>query len=250
LFERTFMQPLDLVAQYMQMQAYWIEVASEAEDGRDFAHRLEERGVFVRVDHAVEPDLFRGATISIRELESLRTIRRVVRKGKVRRLDLDRIWLDGGEEPAAPDELFIDCTAAGVRAVAPRQVFEPERITLLYVAVGLTPWSAATIASVEATRDDVDAKNKLCPPVVFSGSIADVLGLAYPAMSGLVARLREPDLFAWNEGCRLNPARGASEHLDDARVTDAFASMMTKTGPALRNLRQRAAGATASPIAS
>src|SRR5260370_18161618 len=115
LFERTFMQPLDLVAQYMQLQAHWIEVAAEAEDGDDFAHRLAERGVFVPIDLAVEPDLFRGATISVGELESLRTIPRVVRKGKVRRLDLDRVWLDGGEEPAAPDALFGDCTAAGVR---------------------------------------------------------------------------------------------------------------------------------------
>ena len=240
LFERTYMQPLDLVAQYMQMQAHWIEVAAEAENGGDFAHRLEERGVFVRIDRAIEPDLFRGATISLGELESLRTIRRVVRKGKVRRLDPDRIWLDGGEEPVAPDELFVDCTAAGVRPVVPRPVFEPGRVTLEYVTVGFVPWSAATVAAVEAERDDAGVKNKLCRPVVFSGSIADVLGLAYAAMSGLVARLQEPDLMAWNEGCRLNPARGAADHLDDTRVADTFASLMTNTGRALRNLKQRA----------
>lgn len=249
LFERTFLQPLDLVAQYMQMQAHWVEVAAEADDGGDFAHRLEDRGVFVRIDGSVEPDLFRGATISLGELESLRTIRRVVRKGKVRRLDPDRIWLDSDEEPAAPDELFIDCTAAGVRPVAPRPVFEPGRVTLEYVSIGLVPWSAATVAAVEARGDDADVKNKLCRPVVFSGSIADVLGLAYAAMSGQVARLQEPDLMAWHERCRLNPARGAADHLDDARVADAFASMMTNTGRALRNLKQRATGAAASQYA-
>jgi hypothetical protein len=247
LFERTYMQPLDLVAQYMQMQAHWVEVAAEAEDGSDFAHRLEERGVFVRIDRTVKPDLFRGAIISLGELESLRTIRRVVRKGKVRRLDPDRVWLDGGEEPAAPDELFLDCTAAGLRPVASRPVFEAGRVTLEYVTLGFVPWSAATVAAVEAGRNDVGVKNNLCPPVVFSGSIADVLGLAYAAMSGLVARFREPDLMAWNDGCRLNPARGAADHLDDTRVADAFASMMTNTGRALRNLKQRATG-TAAPL--
>ena len=249
LFERTYMQPLDLIAQYMQMQMHWVEAAAEALDGRDFAHRLEERGVFVRIDRTIEPHLFRGATISLGEVESLQTIQRVVRKGKVRRLDSNRIWLDGGEEPAAPDELFVDCTAAGVRAVASRPVFEPWRVTLLYVTIGFVTWSAATVAAVEAGRSEVDVKNKLCPPVVFSGSIADVLGLAYPAMSGLVARVREPDLFAWNEGCRLNPARGASDHVSDARVVDAFASMMTNTGRALRNLKQRGGAATASRYA-
>lgn len=245
LFERSYFQPLDLVAQYMQMQAHWIEVAAEAEDGRDFAHRLEERGVFVRIDPMVEPDLFRGATISLGELEALRTIGRVVRKGKVRRMDPDRIWLDGGEEPASPHELFVDCSAAGVRPTAPRPVFETGRITLEYITIGIVTWSAATVAAVEAGRDEADIKNKLCRPVVISGSIVDVLGLAYAAMSGLVARLREPDLMAWNEGCRLNPARGAAGHLDDARVADALASMMTNTGRALRNLKERAVGAAA-----
>ncbi len=249
-FERTYSQPLDLVAGYMRMQAHWVEVAADAEDGRDFAHRLEERGVFVRIDRSIEPDLFRGATISLGELESLRTIERVVRKGKVRRLDLDRIWLDGSEERATPDELFIDCTAAGVRPIELRPVFEPGRVTLEYVTVGFVPWSAATVAAVEVGRDDDQVKNTLCRPVVFSGSIADVLALAYPAMGGLVARLREPDLMEWNEGCRLNPARGAAGHVDDERVVEAFASMMTNTGRALRNLKQRTREAPAAHTAS
>jgi hypothetical protein len=250
LFERSFMQPLDLVAQYMQMQAHWIEVAAEATSGSDFAHRLEDRGVFVRVDRAVEPDLFRGAIISLGELESLRTIRRVVRKGKVRRLDADRVWLDGGDEPVAPDELFVDCTAAGVRPVVPRPVFEADRITLEYVTIGFVAWSAATVAAVEAGSDDPAVKNNLCPPVVFSGSIGNVFGLAYPAMSGLAARLRDPDLAAWNEACRLNPIRGAANRLDDQRIVDAFASIMTNTGRALRNMKERTAEAPAAVSAS
>jgi hypothetical protein len=247
LFERSYVQPLELVAGYMQLQAHWIEVATEAKDGSDFAHGLEERGVFVRMDRTVEPDMFRGAIISLGELEALRTIRHVVRKGKVRRLDPDRIWLDGGEERAAPGELFLDCTAAGVRPVARRPLFEAQRVTLEYVTIGFVPWSAATVAAVEAGRDDADVKNNLCPPVIFSGSITDVLGLSFAALSGAVSRLREPDLMAWNDGCRLNPARGAADHLDDGRVADAFASMMTNSGRALRNLAQRARG-TAAPL--
>ena len=66
----------------------------------------------------------------------------------------------------------------------------------------------------------------------------------------VIARLQEPDLLAWNEGCRLNPARDASDHLDAARVADALASMMTNTGRALRNLKQRVTAATASQYVS
>ena len=245
LFERTFMQPLDLVAQYMQMQAHWVEAAAEAEAGADYAHRLEERGVFVRIDPATEPGMYRGATISKLEVKSLQTIQRVVRKGKVRRLEAHRIVLDGGEEPAVPGEVYVDCTAAGVPPAARRPVFERDRITLQYVTIGIMPWSAATVAAVEGLRDDDVVKNRLCPPVVFSGDVADLTALAYAGMSGLAARFREPDLLSWNENCRLNPARGAAQHLDDPRVAAAFASMMTNTGPALRNLSRRVMGAPA-----
>jgi len=82
-------------------------------------------------------------------------------------------------------------------------------------------------------------------PVVFSGDVADLTELAYAGMSGLAPRFREPDLITWNENCRLYPGRGAAQRLDDPRVASAFASLMTNTGPALRNLKQRAMGAPA-----
>ncbi len=50
----------------MRLQALWVEAAVAAEDGRDFARRLEDAGVFVRIDPAVEPLAFRGATVSRR----------------------------------------------------------------------------------------------------------------------------------------------------------------------------------------
>jgi hypothetical protein len=254
LFERTFMQPLELVAHYMQMQARWVEAAAEATDGADFGHRLEESGVFVRLDPSVEPDMHRGATISRLEVESLRTIERVVRKGRVRGLEPHRIAFEAGEEPARPDEVYVDCTAAGVRATKPRPVFEPGRLTLQYVTIGILPWSAATVGAVEALRDDDDVKNRLCQPVVYTGNTADLLALSYPGMSGLVARVAEPDLMAWDESCRLNPARGAAQRLEDPIVLESFASMMANTGAALRNLSRRLGangrGATATILGS
>ena len=67
---RAFMQPLELLgSSYMQLQAHWVSAAAEAEDATDFAHRLEASGVFLRFDEAVEPTMFRGSTMSQRELE-------------------------------------------------------------------------------------------------------------------------------------------------------------------------------------
>lgn len=236
-FDRAFMQPLDLVGSFMQTQARWTEAAAAAESADDFARRLEAEGIFLRIDPGIEPGAFRGATISTREVDGLRSIDGVVRQGRVKHVGTDRITFEDGELPVERGEVHVDCTAAGVRPVPLRPVFEPGRITLQYVTVGVVPWAAATIGAVEAMRDDDDVeKNRLCPPLSFTGHIADVLELARVGFTGLMARAAEPDLNAWNDACRLNPARGVADHLDDPVVAAAFGALVSNIGPAMANL--------------
>jgi hypothetical protein len=239
LFNRATVQPLDLVASFMTMQAGWVEECAKATDGVDFGHRMEEQGIFLRTDSAVVPRLFRGATISTTELESLRRLQRTVRMGKVRRVASSRLILDDGELTHEPGEIFIDCTAAGVPATATRPVFAPDRITIQLVTIGFVPWSAATIGFVEAMRGDDAEKNRLCPALAFSGDIADVFSLAHVGMAGLFARAAEPDIAAWTDGCRLNPASAAVAHLDEPAVLAAYTSIAENLGPALLNLAGR-----------
>ena len=183
-FDRAFTQPLDLVGGYMRLQASWVEAARAAEDGRDFARRLEDAGVFLRIDPLTEPLVFRGATISQREVKELRTIEHIVRARRVRRIGQGSFTTEDDQIPSYGREVYVDCTAAGVPAAAPRPVFQPGRITIQYVTVGLIPWSAATIAFAEATGLPEEEKNRLCPPVVFTGDSADLTRLAYAAMQG------------------------------------------------------------------
>jgi hypothetical protein len=246
-FNRASMQPLELVGAYMQLQSHWVEAAAEAVDGRDFAHRLAADGELLRIDPSVEPDTFRGATLSMTELDSLRTIERVIRNGKVLRIATNRIDMEGGSASTDPGGIYIDCTASGVRPTVARPIFTTGRITLQYVTIGIVPWSAATIGIVEAFSDDDAYKNRLCPPVVFTGAAADLLGLAYAGMTGLLARGAEPELAAWAERSRLNPASGASDHLDDPRVPAAFASLGANIGAAMSNLKSRASTSVALP---
>ena len=238
-FNRAVMQPLELVGAYMQLQARWVEAATEAVDGRDFAHRLEEHGALLRIDPSIEPEAFRGATVSTTELDSLRTIRRVIRRGRVLRITTNSIVMEGGSTASDPGEIYIDCTAAGVRPTTPRPIFTGDRITLQYVTIGMVPWSAATLGFVEASSDDDVYKNRLCNPVVFTGASADLLQLAYAGMTGLLARGAEPDLAAWTERSRLNPGSGASDRLNDPRVPAAFASLGANIGAAMTNLKNR-----------
>jgi hypothetical protein len=247
LFDRGSFQPLRLVGSFMKLQARWVEAAAQAEDGMDFGRRLQAAGIFLRIDPDVEPEAYRGPIVSTRELDALRTVERVVRLGRVRGIESQRIELEHGEVATQPDTLHVDCTAAGVRPATPRPIFAGDRITLQYVTITGAPWSAATIGHIEATRENDADKNRLTPPVMFSGNASDLLRFAYAAMSGLYARTSESDLATWLESCRLNPASGAIERAGEPEVAAAFTSLMTNFGPAMRNLAARVGKAAAPP---
>lgn len=242
-FDRILTQPLDLVASYMRLQAIWVETAAATSGGRDFARRLEDAGAFVRLDPAVEPTAFRGATVSRREIDLLRTIEHVVRARRVRRIGPRTVTTDTGDIPSGLREVYVDCTAAGVRSTVPRPIYEPGRITIQYIAVGLLPWSAATLAFMEAAGAPDEKKNRLCPPLVFSGAADDLPTLAYAAMRGLVARARDEEVGPWQAASRLNPARAAVDHVDDPDVAASVALVLERTPAALDNLGRATVGA-------
>jgi hypothetical protein len=240
-YDRNFMQPLDLVGSgVMRLRARWVETAAVAEDGRDFARRLEDAGVFVRIDPSVEPLAFRSATVSPREIDALRTIEHVVRARRVRSIGRTTVTTDEGDIPGGPREVYVDCTAAGLPPAAARPVFEPGRITIQYVATGLIPWCAATIAVVESTGVPDEEKNRLCPPVVHSGDAADLVRFAYSAMQGAVARAEDEVVGPWSAASRLNPAQAAPEHMDDTDVAESLAFMKEHLQAALENLERAA----------
>jgi len=235
---RAFMQPLDQVASFMQLQARWVESAAACDDATDFVHRLEADDVMMRIDPNVEPGVFRGATLSLLELEALRGIENVVRLGRVRRIGTSHLIFDDTSLTTDALQVYVDCTAEGLRPVAPCSIFEPDRITAQLVTIGVMPWSAATIAAVEASGLEETRKNELCPPVAFTGETSSLLPITRAGLAGLMARSAEPELAAWTESCRLNPARGAAEHLDDPKVQGAFTSLAGNVGPAMQNVEQ------------
>jgi hypothetical protein len=233
---RAFVQPLDLVASYMKLQACWVEGAANCEDATDLFHRLEADGVMIRIDPNVEPRVFRGATLSLLELDALRRIENVVRLGRVRRIGTKHLVFDDASLSTDAHQVYVDCTAEGLRPASPRPVFETDRITPQYVTIGVAPWSAATIAAVEVLGQGETRKNELCPPVAFTGDASSLLPISLAGIAGLVARSAEPELAVWTERCRLNPARGAVEHLDDPKVQEAFTVLAANVGPAIQNL--------------
>ena len=70
--------------------------------------------MLLRIDKAVRPTMYRGATISTTEVEMLRTIWNLVRLGHVRRIERGALFLEHGNTPSAPNALYVDCTARAV----------------------------------------------------------------------------------------------------------------------------------------
>ena len=143
--------------------ARMFEAAAEAESVTDLFRRLEASGALIRLDPAVEPTMYRCATVSQAELVRLRSIENVVRLGRVTYIGPDQITLAGGSIPTDPGQVHVDCAAPGLRTEPGRPVFADGQITLQQVRACQPVFSAALAGYLEAARDDDAAKNLLCP---------------------------------------------------------------------------------------
>ena len=99
----------------------------------DLADRLENTGRLVRVDPSWSTTMYRGTMLSSRELDAVRQIKDVLRLGRVRRIEADRILLDRGEAAVRPEVVHIDCAALGLNNAPGTPIFQPDRIVLQQV---------------------------------------------------------------------------------------------------------------------
>jgi hypothetical protein len=114
LLNRVFAQGGELVATMFEGLSLQVEAAARATSIDDLFARLAAAELLLRVDTAVKPTAYRGATVSAHELEQLRSIRAVVRLGRVRRIERDAIVLDEGTVPTSSRHLHVHCAAPGL----------------------------------------------------------------------------------------------------------------------------------------
>ena len=110
--DRRHFQPLDLVAGVMEGLSLDAEAGARASDIGDLFDRLENTGRLVRIDPSWSTAMYRGTMLSSNELDAVRQIKDVVRLGRVRRIEVDRILLDRGEVATRPEVVHIDCAAS------------------------------------------------------------------------------------------------------------------------------------------
>jgi hypothetical protein len=179
--------------------------------------------------------MYRCAIVTRRELEQLRSVEDVVRLGRVRHIARHEIALADGTVPTTPGTLHIDCTANGLHRAPLQPIFAPDRIVLQGVRPCSPVFNAALIGYLEATRDDVDEQNHLCPPnPVAHAPLSWLENLA--AMARLPRLWQDPDIVAWLERSRLNVVRGMRDHLNDPRIQKAAERNRRNHAPAAANL--------------
>jgi hypothetical protein len=236
--DRGHFQPLDQVGAIMEGFALDAEAGAQAASIDDLFDRLEASGRLVRIDPSWPATMYRGTMLSRRELDALREITDVVRLGRVRRIEAERIVLERGETETAADVLHIDCTALGLNNAPAAPIFQPGRIVLQQVRHLSPSFNAALIGLVEARRESDADKNRLCPPNPYPSSIAD-----WPRMMSRTWRtearwLSEPDVSAWVAASRLNLMRALPDHSAEPPVQAAVNRYLTYVRAAVERLAQ------------
>ena len=236
---RRTVQPLKLMGSFVEWFAVQMEAAAQAESVGDFMRRLEEAGGHVRLDPTVEPELWRGATLSERERDQLRSIENVVRLGYVLHVGASEIKLERGAIPTDTRHIHVDCSASGIGTPPGQPIFQPGLIRMQRVMNGIDAFSAALIGFVEATRDDDDhGKNRLCRTVVFGREGNDFAPGFLDSQKARVVWFSDPDVRDWLAQTRLTPFHRAQEFLTDQAGREALGRMIVNTGPAIENLER------------
>ncbi|KAK4959921.1 hypothetical protein LTR10_002810 [Elasticomyces elasticus] len=175
----------------------------------DLFEKLEARGSLMRISGQVWPTRYRCATVSRAELEQVRTIANVVRKGRVLQIGVDEIKLENGEYAPVPDTLYVDCSADGLAKHPSVPVFSGNRITLQSVRQCQQVFSGAFIAHVEeAYGDDINIKNEMCKTVPHPDEVSDWLRVNLQTNRNTIRWYAEPTTRAWLAHERLDMMKG------------------------------------------
>jgi len=233
---RAHFQPLDQVGGVMAGMALDAEAGAAAEDVEDLFDRLEDSGRLFRIDPSASATMYRGTMLSPSELDVLRQISDVVRLGRVRRIEPDRIVLESGEISTRADVVHVDCTAAGLGDAPARPVFSPKRIVIQEVRQNSPTFSAAFIGFVEARRTDDAEKNELCPPNPHASAIHD-----WPRMTSRTLRTEmgwssETDVMEWVSESRLNLLRALPDQAAEPSVKQEVGRFVSSVGDAVERL--------------
>lgn len=234
MLNRAVVQPDPVI--YLGMVADMLGASAEAESLPQLFLCLEELGIMLRIDRSVTPSMAKAPTLGTWELDRLRTVGHVVRRGHLERVRRGRLDFREGSVAIADDALVVNCAADGLKRPVRAPIWGPDAITLQPVRAGFPCFGAALSGYVEAMRDDDEDKNRLCPPSSFGNTLEDWASMNVLGLRASAAFSSEPDIKQWADGVALNPARVPPERPRSPELDDVLARLGAALGPGVARL--------------
>jgi hypothetical protein len=236
MMNRAVVQPDPAI--FTGMAADTMQAAAQSSSVEDLFRRLEDAGIVLRIDRTVAATMAKAPTLAMWELEQLRTLENVVRRGHVTRVDRGKLTLTEGTVAVADDAVVVHCAADGLKYPPLIPVWRPEGITLQAIRAGFPCFGAALVGYVEATRSDDDEKNRLCPPTPYGNSMVEWARMNLLGTRAAMSYSAEPDIKEWADRVALNPARIPPDHPGSAALDDARARLAEHVRPGLARLAE------------
>jgi NAD(P)-binding Rossmann-like domain len=177
---------------------------AEAKSVEDVFLKLESLGHMLRIDPQHSPTLFHHATISTGEVDLLRTIKRVIRKGRVQSIAPGAMVMDQGTIAMEPGTLYVDCTASAIARRKAEPVFQENQIHIQLLRAPLVTLSAALTAYVEVHGGDDAQKNELCAPAPFPQNLMGYVSSTQVSMMNQFRWSQDKALRQWVRNTRLD----------------------------------------------
>ncbi|MEL6726131.1 MAG: NAD(P)/FAD-dependent oxidoreductase [Pseudomonadota bacterium] len=229
-------------------QARAVEIYAAAESIEDLEDRMEAANLWQRIDKTRRPTMFHAAIMTEKEVETLRQIKNVIRKGRVQRIEPGKMVMAEGEVEMPADTLYLDCTASAFANYVNFRVpvFQPGEIHLQAIRQFQPCYSAALIAAIEARIPEAD-KNNYARPAPGIDTVEDVLLVLSAAMENTLAWMSSPEISDWRATCRLDGFNSLISNADmnDPSVAETLMSILGNGETAISNLQRLAADAEA-----
>jgi len=236
MLNRAVVQPNPEI--FLGMVADTWEAAEQSASLEDLFLRLEDAGIMLRIDRSVTPTMARTPTLATWELDQLRTLENVVRRGHIESVERGKLNFADGSVDVADDALVVHCAADGLKHPPLVPVWQREAITLQPIRAGFPCFGAAVVGYVEATRQDDAEKNRLCPPSPYPNSMAQWAQMNVQGARSAMSFMAEPDIKEWSAHVAINPARIPPGHPGSAALDVALERLAKHTAPGLARLAE------------
>lgn len=236
MINRAVVQPKPEV--FLAMAADVMETAAHASSVEELFLGLEDAGVMLRIDRTVLPTMAKAPTLATWELDQLRTLENVVRRGHVASVRPGVLTFADATVGVAPDAVVVHCAADGLKYPPQVPVWQPGTITLQAIRAGFPCFGAALTGYVEATRHDDAEKNRLCPPTPYGNSMVEWARMNVLGTRAAMTFSAEPDIKEWADRAAINPARIPPGHPGSAELDATLERLAASTRAGVARLAE------------